>query len=110
MDDDLKRRIGRNEASFRDVNEGIARGRWPGEQDDPSGFRCECGRLWCNELIDLTPREYQRIRANDHWFAVLPGHEMPEVETVIETHDDYVVVEKRDEAARAADAAQERGD
>lgn len=40
-------RIARNEAAFRDVNERIANGQWPGDADAPIAFRCECGNLGC---------------------------------------------------------------
>ena len=105
MKRELKRRVGRTESTFRDVNEGIARGQWPGEQDEPAGFRCECARVGCNDLIDLTMREYERIREHPRRFAVLPGHELPEVETVVEKRPGYLVVEKIDEAGRAAESA-----
>jgi len=39
--------------------------------------------------------EYQAIRAEATRFAVLPGHELPEVESVVKRHPTYLVVEKR---------------
>jgi hypothetical protein len=33
------RRAVANEAAIRDVNEGIERGHWPGDEDAPVGFR-----------------------------------------------------------------------
>jgi hypothetical protein len=39
---------------------------------------------------------------------VLPGHELAEVETVVSKADGYVVVEKRDEAGRLAEASDPR--
>jgi hypothetical protein len=110
MKKDIEQHIATNESAFRDVNEAIARGQWPGEQDAPSGFRCECARLGCNELIELTPRIYEEIRSHPRRFVVLPGHEVVEVETVIETRDDYLVIEKLDEAGQAAEAADGRTD
>ena len=35
MRDETKARLGANEAVFRQVNEGIERGQWPGEEDAP---------------------------------------------------------------------------
>lgn len=110
MKKDIEQHIATNESAFRDVNEAIARGQWPGEQDAPSGFRCECARLGCNELIDLTPREYEEIRSNPRRFVVIPGHELAEVETVVEKREGYLVIEKLDEAGRAAEAADSRTD
>jgi hypothetical protein len=108
MEDELQRRVAKNETLFREVNEAIERGQWPGEQDSPTAFRCECARLDCNDLVSLTPREYERVRATARRFVVLPGHELTEVETVIETGSGYVVVEKRDEAGELAEASDPR--
>jgi hypothetical protein len=108
MEDQLQRRIAANEAVFRDVNDAIRRGQWPGEEGSPSAFRCECARLDCSMLIELTPREYERIRNHGRRFVVRPGHERPEVETVVEIQPGYVVVEKRDEAGRLAEATDPR--
>ena len=54
-----RQRVAMNEATFRKVNEGMEVGQ------DPSGlltFICECGRLGCNKLIQLTRAEYEGIR------------------------------------------------
>jgi hypothetical protein len=99
---DLEKRIAANEDTFREINEGIARGQWPGEDGTAVGFRCECARLGCNLLIELTLPEYRSIRSNPRRFFVSPGHEVPEVEDVVETREAYVVVEKHDEAGREA--------
>jgi hypothetical protein len=83
-----------NEAAFRKVNEGMQVGQ------DPAGlltFICECGRLGCTQMIELTRAEYEAVRANPRRFALLAGHEMVEVETVVETHERYIVVEKNEE-------------
>jgi hypothetical protein len=104
-----QRRAAANEATIRDVNEGIERGQWPGEEDTPVGFRCECARLGCNRLIELTVHEYEAIRSHPRHFVVLPGHEFPDLETVIDTRPGYVIVEKRDQAGEVAEAHDPRG-
>jgi predicted ThiF/HesA family dinucleotide-utilizing enzyme len=86
-----KQRVAMNEATFRKVNEGMEAGQ------DPSGmltFVCECGRLGCNKLIQLTRAEYEDIRSNPRRFAILDGHEILEAEEIVERHDRYLVVEK----------------
>jgi hypothetical protein len=103
MERDLQKRIAANEDTFRDINEGIARGQWPGEESSQVSFRCECARLGCNLLIQLTLAEYEGVRRCSRRFFVAPGHELPEIETVVEVCGNYVVVEKRAEAGRAAD-------
>ena len=80
-----------NEATFRKVNEGMEVGQ------DPSGllsFVCECGRLGCNQLIQLTRAEYESVRRHARRFAIVPGHEILEAEDVVERHDRYLIVEK----------------
>jgi hypothetical protein len=104
-----QRRAAANEATIRDVNEGIERGQWPGEEDTPVAFRCECARLGCNALIELSVREYEDVRAHPKRFVVLPGHELHEVETVVETRSGYVIVEKRDLAGEVAEQHDPRG-
>jgi hypothetical protein len=108
MDDALQRRIAENEALSRQVNEAIERGQWPGEEDSAAAFRCECAQLDCNRLVSLTPREYERIRSHPRRFVLLPGHDLAGAETVVERRSGYLVVEKKDEAARLAEASDPR--
>jgi hypothetical protein len=98
-----QRHAAANEATIRDVNEGIERGQWPGEEDTPVGFRCECARLGCNQLVELSVREYEEIRSNPRRFVLAPGHEFPDVETVVETGARYIIVEKRELAGEVAE-------
>ena len=107
-DNDHQLRTARNEAIFRDVNEALRAGHWPGEESSPITFRCECGQLGCSRLIELTANEYERIRDHPRWFFVAPDHEVPEAETVVDRHDDYLVVEKREDAGRVAEATDPR--
>ena len=89
-----RQRVAMNEATFRKVNEGMEIGQ------DPSGlltFVCECGRLGCTKLIQLTRGEYENIRKNPRRFAIVDGHEVLEAEEIVERHDRYLVVEKADD-------------
>jgi hypothetical protein len=94
MSEEVERRLASNEDVFRDVNEGIVRGQWPGDPQAPIGFRCECARLGCNMLVALTLAQYEAVRANPRRFLIVRGHELPEVEVVVERHDGFSVVEK----------------
>jgi predicted ThiF/HesA family dinucleotide-utilizing enzyme len=92
MDVQGRQRVAMNEATFRRVNEGIE------TAPDPTGrlaFLCECGRLGCSQLIRLTRAEYEAVRANPRRFAILDGHEIPEVEDVVDRAEGFIVVEKR---------------
>lgn len=109
MRDEAERRLAGNEDVFREVNESIERGRWPGDEQAPVAFRCECARLGCDMMIDLSIREYERVRANPRRFIVAVDHDNPELETVVEAFEDYLVVEKRGEAGRVSEDTDPRG-
>jgi hypothetical protein len=108
MQNHVQERLSANESVFREINEGIERGQWPGEEDSPISFRCECARLGCNELIELSLREYEHVRSNPRRFIVLPGHERLDVEIVVERHHGYLVVEKLDRSGDQAAASDPR--
>jgi hypothetical protein len=97
-------RIGRNEDLFRKVNDQIegvneAFGTITGTMS----ILCECGKLECIEQIELTADAYRELRADPTRFAVKPGHELPDVERVVERHERYFVVEKaKGDAAKLA--------
>ena len=94
--------VARNEAIFREVNESIEAGRWPGEEGAQIAFRCECSRLGCTVLIGLSRDEYESVRSHPRRFLVAPGHERPEDETVVERRAGHLVVEKREQAGEVA--------
>lgn len=100
--------VARNESIARDVNEAIEHGRGPADVRAPVAFRCECGRLGCNKLIEVTMGEYERVRAHPRQFLIVTGHDQPEFETVVYAGENYSVVEKQDEAGREAEARDPR--
>lgn len=108
MRDETQARLGANEAAFREVNEGIERGQWPGEEDSPISFRCECAQLGCNELLELSVNEYESVRANPRRFIVVTGHQRPDVEQVVDVRPGYLIVEKRDQAGTVAEETDPR--
>lgn len=108
MTDELEKRLASNESIFREVNEAINRGAWPGEEGSTAHFRCECARLGCSALVALTPKDYEHVRAHPRRFILIPGHELGEIEAVVERGSGYVVVEKQDEAGRQAAASDPR--
>ncbi len=104
--DDRTERIGLNEALFREVNERVkAINEGFGDPLPKTEFVCECGQDSCTERVRMTLDAYEELRSNPRRFAIRPGHEIPDVETVVEEHDGYVVVEKHagDPAAVAED-------
>lgn len=106
MDDKI--RIAHNELVFRELNERIEQGHWPGERDASIAFRCECAALGCNQLIELTAAAYEHVRAEPRRFLMVSGHELDDVETVVERHPTHVVVEKVGIAGAVAGEADPR--
>lgn len=105
---DREQRLAENEILFREVNERIQElqaGAWGNHEID---FMCECADAACTAVLTLTPAEYEELRSNSRRFAVLPGHEVEDVERVVETHSRYLVVEKNLETVRRVDEADPR--
>ena len=98
-------RVARNEALFRDLNERmkeITESLTPGEPTRALEIFCECGSAECIEKIVVPTPEYEATRAYPERFLVARGHEIPDVERVVEEHTDYSVVEKHEEEAAIA--------
>ena len=88
-------RIAENEIRFRDINERLRDGIADLTADDERvDFVCECGAASCADAVPMTVAEYEAVRRDARHFAVLAGHEAPEVERVVQRADRYVVVEK----------------
>jgi hypothetical protein len=105
---DRGERIARNEVSYRRVNEAIETGRVDAADDRPRPYVCECGLLECNELVELTVAEYESIRRSPRRFFMVDGHEIPDVEQVVERHDRYIVAEKENHEAQIAEETDPR--
>lgn len=90
-------RIGMNEAVFRDVNERIQE---VADQfqltAEPLDLICECGDASCVQRVSLTRAEYEALREDPNQFAIFPGHDAPDVETVVGKHAAYEVVRKKE--------------
>jgi hypothetical protein len=94
--DERARRIGQNEALYRAVNERIeAIGEAFGLVTESMTIVCECGDVNCLEQIELTVPAYEHVRTDPTRFVIRPGHEIADVEDVVEQHDGYDVVRKR---------------
>ena len=101
-------RAGRNEALFRVVNEEI------NEVDRRFGARttefvCECADATCIVRLSVPLEVYAAARSNPTRFLVAPGHEDPSLESVVERHDGFFVVEKFGTAGDVAERLDTRG-
>jgi hypothetical protein len=102
-----EQRAARNEALFREVNENIARlEERHGTTSAQPVYICECANAACTEQIVIDADTYRRVRAEARCFFVRPGHQEPELERVVETHSDFLVVEKTGAAGQVAEQTQ----
>ena len=87
---------------FREVNENIADVTRRFGETDYQLFICECSNTTCADALELTADEYAEVRAHGARFIVTPGHELDEVERVVDGNRRFSVVEKIGEAAHVA--------
>jgi hypothetical protein len=100
--DERTRRIAQNEALFREINKSLEQlNDRLSEPSEPFMIVCECGDETCVSRISLSPLDYQELRADATQFAVVPGHEVVDVETVAARREGYNVVRKRPGAPAA---------
>jgi hypothetical protein len=94
-------RVAYNEDWCRRLNERTAE--WMKSGELTAGFRCECWRADCGDRLRLSGEEWKDARSKPNRFAVAPGHVAAEVETVIEEHPHFWLIEKRGEAGDVAE-------
>ena len=110
MSPERERRAAQNEDLFRRLNERLHTLASIGDEAPGAGTMerclCECSQATCSRVIELTADEYRAVRARDRRFLVFPDvtHTVPEVETVVERHQRYWVVEKTGTAGTEAQA------
>jgi len=97
-----------NEALFRGANERMADWEERDRADGTELYFCECADPECNEKVRLRGSDYERVRSDPCHFFVVPGHEIPDVETVIEPHEDWVLIEKDSEVSEIVEATDPR--
>lgn len=93
--DEAETRVGQNEATFRAVNERIeAVNEAFAVVTETFEIVCECADSGCIKQIPVAMDAYERVRSDATLFILAPGHEAPNLEDIVEEHDDYVVVRK----------------
>lgn len=91
-----ERRIGLNEAVYREVNEKLrAVNEVFATITDNFEIMCECGHATCDDRLSIAADAYEELRRDPVLFAIVPGHEIPDVEDVVAKTEAYVVVRKR---------------
>jgi hypothetical protein len=94
--DERTHRVGLNEAVFREINEQVeSLNRSLADiSDNQMHIVCECGDLACVEHLVVPLPKYEETRSDSGLFFIKPGHEVPDVEDVVERADGYDVVRK----------------
>ena len=90
----------RNEEVFREVNGHIAaleESLRDVRFDEPLHLVCECSHTGCAAPLEVESETFDRVREEPLRFFVAPGHEDLEVESVVEEHPSYLIVEKHDD-------------
>ena len=85
----------RNEALLREVNVHIAD--LEERVNDPAELLplfCECAQTGCMVSVEVDRATFEAVREKPLRFLVVPGHEQPDVESVIERRSGYLIVEK----------------
>jgi len=93
----VQERIARNDALFREANEGIRRAAVEnGIDGGEMPFLCECADPTCRTVIVLDVEDYQRVRSDPRRFLNAPDHEHAALgyARVVERHDAWTIVEK----------------
>jgi hypothetical protein len=85
-------RLARNEILFREINERLDEMAVPWSKT--TDYLCECSEMSCTKIVELTNEEYEHVRSHATVFVVIPGHERPEIEKVVEKQEGYLLVEK----------------
>jgi mannose-1-phosphate guanylyltransferase len=93
--DEREERVAQNEATSREINEKIeqAQTRSP---DDYFRIVCECGRRDCSRVIAISVAEYESVRSDARYFAVVSTHVIADVEEVVRETDRFSVVRKHE--------------
>ena len=94
--DERAKRLGKNEAIFREANERIEELNEAFAQTTESmSLVCECASLDCMERFTMSLPDYEALRRDSTLFAVKPGHEEPDIEDVVTKSATFWVVQKR---------------
>lgn len=102
-------RLARNQALFREVNERLLE-LSEGLQDGSMQFVCECSNDDCTVTVTMNHKEYESVRAHSTFFVVASGHEILEVENVIDRQDGWAIVQKVAETDYAVETDPRRRD
>lgn len=85
-------RLARNQLLFREVNERL----FEVATAPTVSFHeciCECTSPRCTRSLAISRSEYEAVRSNPEHFIIARGHELPEIERVVEDNERFLTVE-----------------
>jgi hypothetical protein len=100
LTEDREDRQVKNEALFRGLNERVhattdeLNSGSLINMPDRKEYLCECAEIACLDRISVSQAEYENARSNPVWFLIVPGHDVVDIETVVETNERFALVEK----------------
>jgi hypothetical protein len=101
-------RLAENEAMFRNANERMSQWEEHRINEAEELYFCECSDDDCREKVRMRKADYEKVRSDSCHFFVVHGHETLDVETVIEDHGDWTVIEKNDAVAETVESLNPR--
>ena len=97
-------RLARNQSLFRTLNEKLQIvNESLSSMTETFVIACECADTSCVEMLEITPTQYEDVRAHPRRFAVLAQHVVPDIEVVVAERSTHVVVEKVGAAGELAE-------
>jgi len=102
--DSREERLARNESLFREINERVREiAAAHGTDRHLYSFHCECSNTDCTLRVTVAVSDYERVRAHGSRFLVATGHNLPDIERVVEQHETWWVIEKEGAAGDLAE-------
>lgn len=104
-------RVARNDALFREANEGIEDAATKYDVLDQVPFICECADGTCRELLVLSIAEYEEIRQHPRHFLHAPEHVRADegAAQVVKDRGRYTIVAKTGYAGDVVEQLDPRG-
>ena len=104
-------RVARNDALFREANEGIGDAATKYDVLEQVPFICECADGDCRQLLVLSIDEYEEIRRSPRHFLHAPGHIRADegAARVVKDRGRYTIVAKTGHAGDVVEQLDPRG-
>jgi hypothetical protein len=106
-----EQRLARNENLFREINERVREiATVHGADLHLYEFYCECSNTDCTLRVELHLRDYEGVREHGNRFLIAPGHNLPDIEEIVERNEGWWVIEKEGRAGELAEELDPRSD